>query len=69
MRVLSISSGIAVLFTTLAYAHILHHHFFHASSDDLRSPLFWLAILLALAAGILSFIGAILLLKRPATPK
>jgi hypothetical protein len=69
MRALHISSGICVLFTTLAYAHILHHHLSHASSDDHRSPLFWLAVLLALAAGILSLIGGILLLKRPANSK
>jgi hypothetical protein len=67
MRILNISSGIAVLFTTLAYAHILHHHLMHASPDDHHSPLFWLAIFLALAAGILSLIGALLLLKRPTT--
>jgi hypothetical protein len=65
MRALHISSGIAVLFTSLGYAHLLHHHLFHASHDDFRNPLSWLALLLALAAGILSFIGGILLLKRP----
>jgi hypothetical protein len=69
MRILKISSGIAVLFTTLAYAHLLHHHFIHASSVDYHNPLFWLAILLAFAAGILSFIGGVLLLKRPVNPK
>jgi len=65
MRILNILCGITVLFTSLAYAHILHHHLSHSSHEAFHSPLFWLAIVLALAAGILSFIGGFLLLKRP----
>jgi F0F1-type ATP synthase membrane subunit c/vacuolar-type H+-ATPase subunit K len=64
MRALSIICGICVLFATLAYGHILHHHFMH-STDDGRGLLFWAMFLLAGAAGIFSFIGGFLLLKRP----
>ena len=65
MRILNIISGICVLFTSLGYVHILHHHFVHSPHDAYRSPLFWAVVLLALIAGIFSFIGGILLLKRP----
>jgi hypothetical protein len=65
MRFLNILCGIAVLFTTLAYAHLLHHHFLHASREDHLSLGFGAGMFAALCAGILSFIGAILLLKRP----
>jgi len=34
MRILRISCGIAALFTSLAYAHILPLHFWHAPPDD-----------------------------------
>jgi hypothetical protein len=64
MRILNIVCGICVLFTTLAYAHILHHHFVHSLSGELHAPLFWAAYLPAVAAGILAFIGGCLLLKR-----
>jgi len=65
MRALDISCGIAVLFTTLAYAHLVHHHLLHSSPEARHNPVILAATLAALAAGILSFIGAILLLKRP----
>lgn len=61
MRPLNIFCGIAVLFTTLAYAHLLHHHISGAGQGDL---VFWGLMVPAIAAGILSFVGGILLLKR-----
>jgi hypothetical protein len=64
MRTPNILCGISVLFTTLAYAHLLHHHLVHSLSDAPHSPLFWAAYLPAVAAGILAFIGGCLLLKR-----
>jgi hypothetical protein len=64
MRILNIASGISVLFTTLAYAHLLHHHLVHSLSDAAHSPIFWAAYVTAVAAGILAFIGGCLLLKR-----
>jgi hypothetical protein len=41
MRILNILSGIAVLFTTLAFGHLLHHHFLNASHEDIHSPRFF----------------------------
>lgn len=65
IRALNIVCGISVLFTTLAFAHIMHHHLVHASPEDFHTLLFWALALLAVCTGILSFIGGILLLKRP----
>jgi hypothetical protein len=64
MRVLNFVSGIAVLFTTLAFGHLLHHHFIHASAEDYRSPVFWLLIIVAAATGLFSLVGGFTLLKR-----
>ena len=61
MRALATLCGIAVLFTTLAYGHIIHHHLTHAAHADLA---FWALMIPAIAAGILSLVGAFLLLKR-----
>ena len=65
MRVLNIVSGIAVLFTTLAFAHLLHHHFFLAAThDDAHNPVFLAGMVLGVVVGILSLIGGCLLLRR-----
>ncbi len=64
MRALNILCGISVLFTTLAFWHIMHHHLVHASHEDFHTLLFWALALVAVSTGILSFIGGILLLKR-----
>jgi len=65
IRALNILCGISVLFTTLAFGHIMHHHMVHASHEDFHTLLFWALVLSTGAAGILSVIGGILLLKRP----
>jgi hypothetical protein len=64
MRILNILSGLAVLFTTLAFAHLLHHHSLHASHDDLHNPAFLAGMTALVAVGVLSFIGGCLLLRR-----
>ncbi len=64
MRVLNIASGVSLLFTTLAYGHVLHRYFVDAPHDTYRDPLFWAAIFAALGAATFSFIGGCLLLKR-----
>jgi hypothetical protein len=52
MRILNILSGIAVLFTTLALGHLLHHHFINASSEDFRSAAFLSSFAAAVMVGI-----------------
>lgn len=65
MRILNVVSGIAVLFTTLAFAHLLHHHFFYAAThDDAHNPVFLAGMLLLMIVGVLSLIGGCLLLRR-----
>jgi hypothetical protein len=64
MRTLNVFSGVAVLFTTLAYGHLLHHFFAHSPESAFHSAAFWAAMGAAGSAGILSFVGACLLLKR-----
>jgi len=64
MRILNILSGLAVLFVTLAFAHLLHHHLANASGEGARSPMFLSGWAFCVAVGILSFIGGCLLLKR-----
>jgi hypothetical protein len=63
MKILRICCGVAVLFTTLAFAHLLHHHVLQASSGDFRNPVFVLGFAAAVAAGILSLTGGCILLK------
>jgi hypothetical protein len=63
MRTLNILSGLAVLFTTLAFFHLLHHHFMH-TEDAFHSPSFLAVMFVLLAVGIFSFIGGCLLLRR-----
>jgi hypothetical protein len=45
--------------------HLVHHHFLQALAEAHHSAPYWAAFLPALAAGILSLLGGILLLKRP----
>ncbi len=61
MRTLKVLSGIAVLFATLAFGHIIHHHLMHADHRDLA---FWVLVGLAGVVFVFSFIGGCLLLKR-----
>jgi hypothetical protein len=65
MRILNIVCGICVLFTTLAYAHLLHHHFVHSFSGEIHTAAFWAAYIPAFAAGVFALIGGCLLLPRP----
>lgn len=64
MRILNILCGVSVLFVTLGYGHLVHHFLTHSPHESYGSPLFWAAMLAAIAAGILSFLGGLLLLKR-----
>jgi len=62
-RILHLASGISVLFTTLAFGHIMFHDTAHIMSHHDESPLFLIAhTILAVALGVLSLIGAYFLL-------
>jgi hypothetical protein len=63
MRILNILSGLAVLFTTLAFAHLLHHYFLNAGVAA-HSPPFLAGMGIGVVVGIFSFIGGCLLLRR-----
>jgi hypothetical protein len=63
MRIVNILSGLAVLFTTLAFAHLLHHHFLHAG-ETAHSATFLAGMGICVAVGIFSFIGGCLLIRR-----
>ena len=65
MRILNILTGLAVLFTTLAYAHLLHHYYsVSASLGDVHNPAFVAGMVAGAIVGVFSLIGAGLLLRR-----
>jgi len=64
MRLLNILSGLAVLLTTLAYAHLLHRYFVDSSAEAAHNPVFWLSFAFGGAVGVFSLIGGALLLRR-----
>ena len=58
-RVLLISSGVSVVFTTLAFAHIVFHNTVHMVTTDHTNPVFVAAhTILAVTLGALSLTGA-----------
>jgi hypothetical protein len=64
MRILTILSGFAVLLTTLAYAHLVHHFSSHAFQHGYTSAGFWAGLVFGVVVGILSLTGGALLLRR-----
>ena len=67
-RSMQIASGISVLFTTLAFGHVMVHDTQHIMSHHDASPVFLIVhTILAGAFVVLSLIGGYLLLagKRP----
>ena len=63
MRIVSVLSGLAVLFTTLAFGHLLHH-FYTNAGEAAHSPPFLVGMVVGVVVGIFSFIGGCLLLRR-----
>ncbi len=61
MRLLCILSGLAVLLTTAAFAHLLHHYYMHAG--DVHNPLFMTGMAVGIVIGVFSLLGAFLLLR------
>jgi len=64
MRTLNILSGLAVLLTTLAYAHLVHHFSSYALRNAATSANFWASLAFGVVVGIFSFVGGCLLLRR-----
>lgn len=60
MRTLKISSGIAVLLTTAAFGHLLHHHYIGRGQSDAA---FWAMMAVGVVVGAFSTIGGCLLLR------
>ncbi len=67
-RAVHIASGIGVLFTSLIYAHLVHHAFI-VHRHEFSPGSFIVGLIIAAAVGILSFIGAFLLLTGGRNPK
>jgi len=68
---MQIASGISVLFTTLAFGHVMVHDTQHIMSHHDASPVFLIAhTILAVAFVVLSLLGGYLLLtgKHPQNP-
>jgi hypothetical protein len=62
-------SGVSVLFTTLAFGHIMIHDTEHLMSDHDASRLFLIAhTALAIVLGVLSLTGGFLLLTNRRRP-
>ena len=64
MRILNILSGLAVLLTTLAFGHLLHHYFLHATAQHVRDPAFLGGMTAGVIVAVFSFIGGCLQLRR-----
>jgi hypothetical protein len=63
MRILNIMCGLAVLLTTLAFGHLIHHFFTHSPAEALHQPAFWAGMSFAVVVGIFAFIGGCLLIR------
>ena len=62
-RALHLVSGISVLFTTLAFGHIMFHDTTHMMNHHDANPVFLIVhTILAIAFAVLSLIGAYFLL-------
>ena len=61
MKTLNIVCGIAVLLASLHFVHGIHHLISH---DGVHGAMWW-AIAAAVLTAVLSFVGGVLLLRRP----
>ena len=64
MRILNFLCGVAVLLTTLAFAHLLHRYFQSAGSGAFQNPVFVVGFSFGVGVGIFSLIGGALLVRR-----
>ena len=68
-RPMQIASGVSVVFTTLAFAHIVFHNTMHMLEHNRATHLIVaLHTILALGVAILSLTGAYFLLRGPRNP-
>jgi hypothetical protein len=68
MRILNIVTGLAVLFATLAFGHLLYHFSTHAAADDFHNPIFLAGMTIGGIIWLLSFVGGCLLLRAGRQP-
>jgi hypothetical protein len=64
MRILNLLCGVAVLLTTVAFAHLLHRYYASAGPDAFQNPVFVVGFSFGVGVGIFSLIGGALLLRR-----
>jgi hypothetical protein len=64
MRILNLLCGIAVLLTTLGFAHLLHRYYLSAGQDAFQNPVFVAGFSFGVGVGIFSLLGAVMLLRR-----
>ena len=64
MRILNVVCGLAVLLTTLAYAHLLHTYYLGAGAEAFHNPVFVVGFSFGAAVGIFSFVGGAVLLAE-----
>jgi F0F1-type ATP synthase membrane subunit c/vacuolar-type H+-ATPase subunit K len=64
MRILNFLCGVAVLFTTLAYGHLIEHHTMHQAHSNEVHTGFVLLVVVAIVVGMLSLTGGLLLLQN-----
>ena len=64
MRTVNVLSGVAVLLTTLAFAHLVDHFVSHSPAEFRSAFWFWPSFGLAALIGIFSLVGGCLLLRR-----
>jgi len=64
MRILNFLSGVAVLFSTLAFGHLLHRYFVVAPQESLHDPGSVAGMATGVIVGVFSFIGGCFLLRR-----
>lgn len=64
MRILNLLCGIAVLLTTVGFAHLLRSYYLSAGPDAFQNPVFVVGFSFGVGVGIFSLIGCAMLIRR-----